>query len=968
MALLPIAPFARATAAAAATPANAPLPPGAVLVVPGHGWGHGRGMGQWGAYGMARDGSSYSSIVKHFYSGVSLSQRAAETIRVLVETSPDVVVTSDSPLSAYLADGTLAGKSTTGSPFLRARYDGTNYRVERSANWNGPWSAVKQSRSYVVFKHGADLLQLVFNNGNVRWYRGNIVARYSSADGMRSIDDVALDHYLYGVVPRESPSSWPTEALKSQAVAARTYALYKKTNARARGTMFDICATTMCQVYGGYARAGHVGDAPIGLEASASNAAVGATTGKVLLYSGDPILAEFSSSTGGYTAPGGVAYQKAVPDPGDAASPLHAWTAKVTAADVERAFPRIGRLIDVKVTQRNGFGDWGGRVLQMDLVGTDATQTISGGSWRSAFEWPSRSNGVRSSWFAVNYWRGTLVSAPGTVSVPSGGGKTIQAQVKNTGNTAWRVGGPVRIAASSSRFGGSDWVSATRPGSVARNLTTAGSTAVRPGEVAEFDIPIHAESVAPGVYTQRFGVVADGASPMDAAFTTQIQVLAGWIDGTTNMLTNGSFESGIGAWRTNGLASGDGISTLDVRDGRRSVYVAGGGTKTVYQMVSTGGGRARTFLFGGWNRASSATAGTLDLTATAVYADGTRDQWHVAYPASPHAWTYGEDSFTTSASKELTAVALGARESGGTGDVFFDSLRLVETPVTNPSFERGINGWTTSGLVSGDGATGADGRDGTASLVVAGAAATKRATQTLAFAGRRGERVAVSAWNRATGSDSAGGALAVTLTLVNTDGSRSSRTIDFARAAHDWTFGREELSAPKNFSSAALTVTSANQTGSAWFDDIEVSKSWVQNASFESNLDAWRANNLQAGDGVVSSAREGARAVRISGGASRNLAQYVPFAGTPGRRFVISGWNMTRGATSAGGVSLRAVLRNTDGTNTAVSVPFASATHPWSYGEKLVVAPKKFSRVDVYVAMSNGAGFAYFDGVRLRTP
>src|SRR4029453_7120150 len=89
-----------------------------------------------------------------------------------------------------------------------------------------------------------------------------------------------------GVVARESPSSWPLEALKAQAVTARTYAI---TTSKA-GTGFDQYADTRSQVYGGVAA-----------ESIATNAAVAATGGQVVTYDGAPVVTYFFSTSGGRT-------------------------------------------------------------------------------------------------------------------------------------------------------------------------------------------------------------------------------------------------------------------------------------------------------------------------------------------------------------------------------------------------------------------------------------------------------------------------------------------------------------------------------------------------------------------------------------------------------------------------------------------------------------------------------------------
>jgi SpoIID/LytB domain protein len=352
---------------------------------------------------MASTGKTWSQIVTHFYSGVSIGTRpATEDIRVLVESSPDVIVTSDAPFTIWWSNGTKFATSDATYRFWRITWNeaATAHRVEKSTSWKGPWTYVTQSGYYVVFHNGSQTLQLVKDNGNTYWYRGAMIARHASIGGMYAIEDVLMQQYLYGVVPREMPSSWPTEALRAQAVAARTYAAYKKDHARAQGYPSDICATTSCQAYLGSASAPTPGGTKKNLEAASTNAAVDATNGKVLLYGGKAILSEYSSSTGGYSAAGNVPYQKAVPDPGDAGSPHHDWDARFTVADVEKRFPSIGRLVEIRVIERNGFGDMGGRVKQMRIVGTSSTQTLSGGSFRTAFS----GYGVKSDWFTVQYW------------------------------------------------------------------------------------------------------------------------------------------------------------------------------------------------------------------------------------------------------------------------------------------------------------------------------------------------------------------------------------------------------------------------------------------------------------------------------------------------------------------------------------------------------------------------------------
>ena len=150
-------------------------------------------------------------------------------------------------------------------------------------------------------------------------YRGAIEVT-GTGGGVSTINDVDLDDYVRGIA--EVPPSWPPEALKAQAIAARSYALNRLANSPAsapyRAAGADICATDACQVYAGVAKEQQQGG-------GAWTAAVAATAGQVVLYNGAPIFAEYSDSNGGRTVAGSYPYLRSVSDPDDAAAPLHHW-------------------------------------------------------------------------------------------------------------------------------------------------------------------------------------------------------------------------------------------------------------------------------------------------------------------------------------------------------------------------------------------------------------------------------------------------------------------------------------------------------------------------------------------------------------------------------------------------------------------------------------------------------------------
>ncbi|MGZ7030466.1 MAG: hypothetical protein ACXVIJ_00725, partial [Thermoanaerobaculia bacterium] len=663
-----------------------------------------------------------------------------------------------------------------------------------------------------------------------------------------------------------------------------------------------------------------------------------------------------------------VPYLKPVADPTDAVSPFHNWTAKLHTSDIEARWPALGRLVDITVTQRNGYGDWGGRVVQMSLVGTSSTVTVSGGSFAGAFSWPGRSDGLRGDWFKPLYYRGVLASTVPSISIPQGSVQTVSVRIKNSGTTSWAVGGTVRLAAASARFYGTDWVSTTRAASVAANMTSPSATSVTPGQVAEFRIPIHTDGVAPGMYTERFTAVADGSSTMTPSFTMSIQVLPGWVDQGPNIIGNASFESGAWGWSGSGLTNGDGPTSATAREGLKSYALTGGGSKTLTQTIPMAGG-ARRFTLGGWSRSvgSSSGGGPVQLVVSARYSDGTMSTWPLGFARAPHLWTYAETSFGTNMAKSLTSISVSAQYSNQTGTGYFDAIRLQETPVANASFERGLTGWATSGFGSGDGIS-SDAADGNRSLGIQGSTGPKSASQALQVAGARSERFTLSAWTRTVGTNASGGPITAALTMFNTDGTTTAVSLGFARGAHVWSYAEMDVRAAKPFSRARITLGESNQTGTVLFDAVRVTPSWVHNASFEDGATSWSGYGWDAGDGPNTlTASEEDSSLVLSGAGRIGAVQSMSFGGRAGHRFLVSGWVRTSGTSSSGGsIGYLVVLRNSDGTSTGFLLPSIKGTHPWTYGEKLIVAPKPFTRLDLYVVFYDQPGSAYFDGARIR--
>lgn len=208
-----------------------------------------------------------------------------------------------------------------------------------------------------------------------RWYRGTLELRPGAA-GVTVVNAVPLEQYLYGVVPSEMSASWPLESLKSQAIAARSYAIANSGKHRSRG--YDVCDTDECQVYMG-----------AGSEALRSNQAIDGTRSEVLMYGRKTIAAYFHSSSGGHTENSEdvwlqrLPYIRAVPDY-DQKSPHFAWYKSVSGEKLASGLARqgvdVGQLVRVNPLSRSTSG----RVKEIQVVGTSGSRTLRGESFRIA--------------------------------------------------------------------------------------------------------------------------------------------------------------------------------------------------------------------------------------------------------------------------------------------------------------------------------------------------------------------------------------------------------------------------------------------------------------------------------------------------------------------------------------------------------------------------------------------------------
>jgi SpoIID/LytB domain protein len=205
-----------------------------------------------------------------------------------------------------------------------------------------------------------------------RLYRGDlrVVLREKK---LRPINIVKYDDYLRSVVPSESPAGWPINSLRAQAVAARTYALRSAINREKN--YFDVYDTTASQVYPGIASLKLSWEISRRYEKARTDDAVKDTAKETLMFAGKPALTEFGSSNGGWTAGGMLPYLLALEDDWD---PQPRWTDTVKVSALERRYPSIGTLRELRIVSRSGGGAWGGRVKLVKLIGTQGEREIKG--------------------------------------------------------------------------------------------------------------------------------------------------------------------------------------------------------------------------------------------------------------------------------------------------------------------------------------------------------------------------------------------------------------------------------------------------------------------------------------------------------------------------------------------------------------------------------------------------------------
>jgi stage II sporulation protein D len=441
---------------APAGPASAAVP---VLLLDGTGWGHGVGLSQWGAEHLASTGRSTDQILATFYPGAH-SGEATGTMRVAVHKPAASATTITFPQGGEVRSSP-SGQQAAGFPVrvgpggkVRIAFDGayrvtplvqgqstagaTAYRQEdcrlvvlcptttttppattpttaaptpttRPSGGGGggggggsPTTTAPPSRQGTTASSSKPVHAVPANGGvtqvddRSRAYRGAIEA--NAGGGLRLINIVGVEDYLRGMA--EVPSTWPAAAVQAQTIAARTYAL------RAMQSSGEICDDARCQVYVGATA-----------ESAGQNAAVAATSRRVITFGGKLAAAVYSAEAGGVSAnefegfgTPDSAYPYLTNVTYDIDNPMP-WKLAVGLDELARRFGYPGSVTGASVSEKGPSG----RALAVTLDGSAGKRTVNGRDF-------ARSLGLRSTRFTAK-----LGMADGTPLPPPPAEKAIQA-------------------------------------------------------------------------------------------------------------------------------------------------------------------------------------------------------------------------------------------------------------------------------------------------------------------------------------------------------------------------------------------------------------------------------------------------------------------------------------------------------------------------------------------------------------
>lgn len=386
---------------------------GTTFTFHGSGWGHGIGMSQWGAYGLALRGWTAGQIIRHYYQGSRLATQGPPIKRFrigLLQRRGTVNLTAArGSFTLALSSGRVIQTVGEGKSRKVVIRDG-RYRIYKPNGKLVGGRAWGSSTNHLQVIRGSGGVVRVHEWGH-RVGRGTLEFAIVGSTAAHLVAILAVQAYLFGIA--EVPSSWPAAILRAQAIAARTYAFRIVRNLLSSSTaMAGKMAACACHLYGSPADQHYTGwdkETEPGY-GGYWVAAVKDTRGRVATYSDSLITTYYSAASGGHTenvetvwGGSGVPYLRGVCDPAEwgvaAASDrgwLERWSVSFSASQLTNRL----RSLTGNIGTVTGFRDWvrgvSGRVRTVTVVGTDGARTgVRGWAIRQAL-------GLRDSRFWVN--------------------------------------------------------------------------------------------------------------------------------------------------------------------------------------------------------------------------------------------------------------------------------------------------------------------------------------------------------------------------------------------------------------------------------------------------------------------------------------------------------------------------------------------------------------------------------------
>ncbi len=363
-------------------------------LITGHGYGHRVGMCQYGAQGMAESGKTVGEILAYYYQGTKIDKYPESGLRIKVCLSGS---TATSGMFSKTTSGALAG--------IRFRNSSNSWKYELSLiPSNVEFRAYLEKGKIVLKKIETGKTTTIVTTETPliaepvgtdayigykdRRYPGHLkITLNSTKDKIYVINDTDFETYIYGIA--EMPSSWHLEALKAQAIAARTYA-YRKIKSP-RSTFFNVYDSVSDQVYIGMEKI-------LGYMGSNWKKACDDTKNKIVYYGGEAAQTYYHSTCGGYTEnsenvwSGALSYLRGVKCDYCQDSPHRNWSIVLSGSVIKERFGLPDVPMKINIEERMGK-----RVKTISFIMPDNSKIIksfSESGIRSAL-------GVKSAWFDI---------------------------------------------------------------------------------------------------------------------------------------------------------------------------------------------------------------------------------------------------------------------------------------------------------------------------------------------------------------------------------------------------------------------------------------------------------------------------------------------------------------------------------------------------------------------------------------